>query len=92
MDIIYPQLFYPHPLSTTFSQTHTLWINFKLINMNRVDKLVHVLKLLIFFDTMNMFSFVDQFFWEIFYPQLLIICGQFFSHMLNRDYRQAVTM
>mgnify|MGYP003538875985 CR=1 len=60
--------------------------------MNHVDKLVNVLKLQGFFDTINMFSFVDQFFWEIFYPQLLIICGQFFSHIRNNNYPQAVTM
>ena len=58
--------FYPHPLSTTFSQTHNLWINLNLINMNHVDKLVKVLKLLVFFDTINMFSFVEQFFGKYF--------------------------
>mgnify|MGYP003507629285 CR=1 FL=1 len=50
---------YPHPLSTVFSQTHSLWIILNLINMNHVDKLVNVLKLHVFFDTINLFLFVD---------------------------------
>ncbi len=60
--------------------------------MNYVDKFLKVLKSLIFFDTIIMFSSVEYFFWEINYPQLLIICGQAFSHVWYKGYPQHVIM
>ena len=92
VDILFTLKFYPHPLSTSFSQTHSLWIISKSINKNNVDKLVRVLKSHIFFDTIRMFSSVEYFSWEIYYPQLLIICGQVSTQLLDKCYPQHVSM